>query len=86
MSAPKQTKVKHSRGARRTRAEIKLLGTMPDEDLARTGISAAAQARRAKDNSPAFQRWVCGPNGEQVPSGTKENGSHLYGFCRPYGA
>src|SRR6185503_1802566 len=36
--------------------------------------AAVLQPRRAKDNSPAVQRWVCGAGGEQVPSGTKERG------------
>ena len=33
---------------------------------------AAAQARRAKDNSPAIHRWGTGARNKRVPSGTKE--------------
>jgi len=37
-----------------------------------TLVERASPARRATENSPAFQRWDSGARGEQVPSGTKE--------------
>ena len=42
---------------------------------------------RTNDNSLAFQRWVSGARGAQVPPGTKEDGHHLpLDFFRPSGA
>ena len=46
---------------------------------------AVAQARRAKDNSPAIHRWGTGARNQRVPSGTKERSRLDAGLLSPLG-